>query len=116
VFADDFSHPVPLGQFPDAVATRWFAYSGGAKDTSKNGTYVPSRTVSIANGILNVHLHTEHGVHMVAALLPVVSGAHGRNGGLLYGRYIIRIRADDIDGFKASMLLWPDSEIWPCGP
>ena len=113
VFADDFSQPVPLGDFPEAVKDRWFAYSGGAKDTSKAGTYVPAKTVSIANGILNVHLHTEHGVHMVAALLPVVSGANGRNGGLLYGRYMIRIRADAVEGYKASMLLWPDSETWP---
>ena len=113
MFADDFTQDVPLGGFPADVADRWFSYADGSKDTSKNGTYMPTETVSIANGVLNVHVHTAHGVHMVAALLPIVSGAHGREGGLLYGRYILRMRAQAVDGYKASLLLWPDSETWP---
>lgn len=113
VFADNFTRPVPLGGFPLDTANTWYAYADGTKDTTKNGTYMPSRVVSIANGVLTVHLHTEHHVHMAAALLPVISGAHGHEGGLLYGRYIVRMRADAVDGYKASVLLWPDSGIWP---
>jgi hypothetical protein len=113
VFADDFQTPVALGQFPAAVADTWFSYADGTKDTRKNGVYMPTKTVSIADGILNVHLHTEDGVHMSAALLPIVHGAHGREGGLLYGRYMVRMRAQSVAGYKASLLLWPDTETWP---
>jgi len=113
VFADNFTQDVPVGSFPSAVSTTWFAYRDGLKDTSNHGTYQPSDVVSISNGSMNFHVHTVHGVHVVAAALPVISGAHGSEGGLLYGRYMIRIRADAVPGYKASLLLWPDSEQWP---
>jgi beta-glucanase (GH16 family) len=113
VFADDFQHPVPLGQFPQAVAAKWGnSYPDGWKDTTKKGTYMPSQVVSIADGVMNFHIHTSHGVHMVAAAVPTLNGP-GSQGGLLYGRFSIRIRADAIPGYKVAMLLWPDSETWP---
>ena len=113
VFADDFTQDVPVGSFPSAVSKSWFAYRDGLKDSGKHGTYMPSKVVSIANGMMNIHLHTEHGVHDVAAVLPVIAGAHGRDRGLLYGRYSIRIRADAIRGYKLGVVLWPDSGAWP---
>jgi Glycosyl hydrolases family 16 len=113
VFADDFPQDVPLGSFPSAVSASWFAYRDGLNDSGKQGTYMPSKVVSIANGMMNIHVHTEHGVHEVAAVLPIIKGAHGRDGGLLYGRYMIRMRADVIPGYKLGVVLWPDSGVWP---
>jgi hypothetical protein len=113
VFADNFTQDVPVGSFPSAVSSTWFAYRDGLKDTSKRGTYLPTDVISISNGMMNFYVHTVHGVHAVAAALPVITGAHGRYGGLLYGRYMIRIRADAVPGYKASLLLWPDSDQWP---
>jgi beta-glucanase (GH16 family) len=114
VFADNFTQDVPLGSFPAAVASRWGnSYPDGWKDTSTNGTYMPSKVVSIANGMMNLHLHTEQGVHMVAAPVPTIPGAPGSDGGLLYGRYVIRFRADPVLGYKLAVLLWPDSGVWP---
>lgn len=114
VFADDFKQTVPLGDFPAAAAATWGnSYADGLKDTSKNGTYEPTKVVSIGHGVMNLHLHTQDGIHMVAAAVPTIPGAHGSDGGLLYGRYVFRLRADPVAGYKVAMLLWPDSENWP---
>jgi beta-glucanase (GH16 family) len=114
VFADDFTTDVPLGQFPSAVSTKWTAYADGWKDTSKNGRYSPSKVLSVGSGVLNMYLHTENGVHMVAAPQPKLNGP-GRSGGLLYGRYAVRYKADPLPGYKAAWLLWPDSNDWTDG-
>jgi beta-glucanase (GH16 family) len=113
VFSDDFTTDVPLGSFPRAVSDKWTAYQDGWTDTSGHGTYYPSKVISIHNGVLNLHLHTENGIHMVAAPEPKIPGAVGSEGGLLYGRYAVRFRADRIHGYKTAWLLWPDSEKWP---
>ncbi|WP_196807195.1 glycoside hydrolase family 16 protein [Candidatus Solirubrobacter pratensis] len=112
VFADDFQTNVPLGSFPGAVGGRWDDYPDGSSDTSKRGTYMPSKVVSIGNGIMNLHLHTENGVHMVAVPYPKIPGASSHNG-MLYGRYAVRFRSDPVPGYKTAWLLWPDSGSWP---
>jgi beta-glucanase (GH16 family) len=107
VFADNFTQNVPVGQFPGAVSSSWGnSYPDGWKDTSGAGTYMPSKVVSIANGVMNLNLHTENGVHMVAAPVPTLPT-------MTYGRYVIRFRSDAIPGYKTAWLLWPDSEVWP---
>jgi hypothetical protein len=114
VFADNFTKPVPLGRFPATVAAKWGkSYPDGWKDTSKQGRYEPTKVVSIGHGVMNLFLHTQDGIHMVAAVLPTIPGAHGTYGGLLYGRYVIRLRADSVPGYKLAILLWPDSGKWP---
>lgn len=117
VFADDFTTDVPIGSFPQAVSSKWDAYPDGWHDTSGNGTYYPSRVISVAGGVLSIHLHTETvggaSVHMVSAPEPKIPGAMGSEGGLLYGRYVIRFKADPVQGYKTAWLLWPDSELWP---
>jgi hypothetical protein len=126
VFTDDFSNSVPLGGFsgcdsnrrscsglPAAVRAKWFAYPDRAKDSAGTGTYMPSRVMSIKNGLMNLHLHSENGSRLVSAPVPIIPGAVGSEGGLLYGRYAIRFRADRLVGYKTSFLLWPDSEVWP---
>ncbi|HUZ78291.1 MAG TPA: glycoside hydrolase family 16 protein [Chloroflexota bacterium] len=113
VFTDDFTHAVPLGRFPAAVAGQWTAYPDGWPDTSHHGTYMPSQVVSVHDGLLDVYLHSQQGLHLVSALLPRVPGASGREGGQLYGRYAVRFRADPVPGYKTAWVLWPDSERWP---
>jgi beta-glucanase (GH16 family) len=116
IFSDDFTTSVPVGSFPGSVyAGKWTAYPDGWKDTSKNGTYYPSKVLSVQNGVLNMYLHTENGIHMVSAPEPTLPGAVGHEGGLLYGRYTVRFRADSVPGYKTAWLLWPDSETWPQG-
>src|SRR5262249_43334678 len=115
VFADDFTKDVPLGSFPAAVSGKWTAYPDGWHDTSGNGTYQPSKVVSIRNGVMNLHLHTQNGIHMVAAPVPIIPGAPGRAGGLLYGRFPVRFKADRVPGYKTAWLLWPDSNRWADG-
>ena len=110
IFADDFTTDVPIGSFPSAVKTKWTAYQDGWTDTSKNGTYEPSKVLSVANGVLDMYIHTENGVHMVSAPEPVLPGG---TPGLLYARYVVRFRADAIAGYKTAWLLWPDSNTWP---
>lgn len=115
VFTDDFATPVPLGKFPSAVSTKWDAYPTGWPDTSRNGVYSPSKVISVRNGKLNMYLHTENGKHLVSAPVPKIPGGVGSQGGLLYGRYAVRFRADPIPGYKVAWLLWPDSENWSDG-
>jgi hypothetical protein len=125
VFTDDFSTSVPLGGFsncdaylhqcsglPADVRAKWFAYPDGWKD-SATGTYMPSKVMSIKDGLMNLYLHSENGVRMVSTPTPIIPGATGSEGGLLYGRYAIRFRADPLVGYKTSFMLWPDSETWP---
>jgi hypothetical protein len=107
VFADDFTKTVPLGSFPAAVSSTWGnSYPDGWTDTSGAGTYMPSKVISVANGVMNMYLHTVNGVHMVAAPVPTLPT-------MTYGRYVIRFKSDSIPGFKTAWLLWPDSEVWP---
>ncbi|WP_112238894.1 ricin-type beta-trefoil lectin domain protein [Kribbella monticola] len=115
VFTDNFATTVPLGQFPAAVSAKWGAYPDGWKDTSKNGTYYPSKVITQSGGLMNLYLHTENGIHMVSAPVPKIQGATGSGGGLLYGRYAVRFRADPVAGYKTAWLLWPDSEQWADG-
>jgi hypothetical protein len=134
VFADDFSTSVPTGAFSDCVTglgitnnycsgladtpyfSRWFAYPDGWPGTPATGVYAPSRGISVEDGALDYDLRmgTMNGVsvHMIEAAVPKIpSGAE--NGGLLYGRYVIRARWDPLSSYHISFLLWPDSNQWP---
>jgi hypothetical protein len=116
VFTDNFSTAVPLGAFPAAVSGKWTAYTG--QDTSGHGTYHAGKVVSVGNGVMNKHLHTENGVHYVAAALPKIPGHSGAYDGLTYGRYAVRFRVDqpaNLAGYKTAWLLWPDSDNWQEG-
>jgi hypothetical protein len=125
IFSDDFADPIALGQWsgcslarlecaglPASYRSRWWAYEEGWPDTSGNGAYRSSSVVSAADGYLDIFVHTESGVHAVAAVLPLIDG-DGSSLGQLYGRYAIRFRGDPVPGYKIAWLLWPDSETWP---
>lgn len=101
VFVEDFTTDVPLGSFPAAVASKWSAYLDGWADSTGHGRYTPSKTVSVANGLCNVHVHTENGVHMVAAISPKFAST--------YGRYAVRWRCDPMRNYKFVGLLWPNT-------
>jgi Glycosyl hydrolases family 16 len=128
IFADDFQTDVPVGGFsgcdqgtvrtcaglPAAVQAKWWAYPDGWKDTSGQGTYAPSQTISIANGAMHLHMYTANGSTMVAAPVPKIPDPVGSEGGQLYGRYAIRWMVQaPTDSFKLAWLLWPDSEKFP---
>jgi hypothetical protein len=124
IFTDDFAEPVAPGEWsdcsmdpmicrglPEAYRDRWWAFLEGWTDQA-NGLYSPARSLSIADGIMDVYVHSVGGVHLAAAPVPLI---HGRNGALgqLYGRYAVRFKSDSLHGYKVAWLLWPDSETWP---
>jgi hypothetical protein len=129
VFAQDFNTSVRTGGFsrctrgatlmssvcrglPRALRARWWAYPDGWPDTGDGATYSPSRVLSTHNGVLDYYIHSVDGRHLGAALVPKIPGGVG-GGGLLYGAYVVRFRADRIGGYKTAWLLWPDGGEWP---
>jgi beta-glucanase (GH16 family) len=114
VFTDDFTTNVPLGSFPSAVSAKWYAYPSPWTDTSGNGTYDPQKVVSVHDGVMDLWLHSENGVHYVAAPVPIVQpGTHSYGSGQLYGRFTVCFKADAVPGYKTAWLLWPNSDQWP---
>jgi hypothetical protein len=152
VFYDDFTdETVPLGDFSNCETTtvpvctglpktctdtggacpslpttgpqeKWWDYPDGWQDTQKDCDYYPSQTMSIANNIMNMYIHTaSNGTCMTAVPEPIlpprasgsVGGATGSEGGQLYGMYSVRFKSDPIPGYKTAFLLWPDDENWP---
>ena len=122
VFADNFAgETVNVGGFsgcdsgttcsglPANVKAKWWTYPDGTPDTTKNGRYTPSKTLSIKGGLMNIAIHTSGGTHMTAAPIPRFKGVNGYGTGLKYGRYSVRFRADALKGYKTAFLLWPDS-------
>lgn len=106
-FATDVATDVATGSFPGAYASHWYAYADGVKDTSRNGTYMPSKVLSVHDGVLDDAIHSEGGQHLVSA--PVMRDTYGQ----VYGRYSVRFRSDQLGGYKNAWLLWPDSGRWP---
>ena len=112
IFADDFSTPAPLGSFASVYGSRWGGYDG-MRDTSGHGLYNSSKVVSVANGVLDMFLHSENGQPLVAAPVALPNGQWG---GPQYGRYSVRFKADSATpGYKIAFLLWPDSDRWNDG-
>jgi hypothetical protein len=106
VVAEDFRIDVPIGQFPGTVyGPVWRGYDHPYKDTSKHGRYLPGKVISVRDGILDMFIRTEGGVHMVAA--PIARATERQR----YGRYSVRFRSDPIPGYKVAWLLWPSSNV-----
>lgn len=123
VFTDDFTTDVPLGQFPQAVAAKWFAYPYPWKEGGMPWiTNDPGRTISCHDGVMDIWCRQIGSEYLVGAPLPRVNGPAAYLPGAspanfpvgnLYGRYAARFRADNFPGYKVSWLLWPDSNVWP---
>jgi beta-glucanase (GH16 family) len=64
--------------------------------------------------LMNLYLHSADGKALVAAPIARIPGAGG-GGGILYGRYAMRFRADPVPGYKTAWLLWPDTDHWADG-
>jgi hypothetical protein len=112
VFADDFTTPVPIGGFlTSEYKNRWMSYDGFG-DTSGVGRYEPNKVLSVKDGALDYFLHTENGVPLGAAPVPLVGGKWG---GQQYGRFSLRFRADALHGFGNGWLLWSDANNWNDG-
>lgn len=113
IFAQDFCNvSVPLGTWPGVLKGKWSAYQNGYHDTSGNGIYNCTLVCGVANGTLNLYIHTVSGVHYVAVPYPLIPGDSASNG-QLYGRYSVRFKSAAIPGYKTAWLLWPDSGVWP---
>lgn len=115
VFADDFTTPVPEGQFPAATNGRWAAYLLGWHNSGGTGTYDPG-IISVHDSTLDMHIHTTaDGVPRIANPSPIwVPQAQSESGtNQLYGRYSACFKADILPGYKTAWLLWPQSENWP---
>jgi hypothetical protein len=114
-FVQDFEHPAEPGQVDEVYGEDMRGYSG-FKDTSGSGTYTPDSVLSVSDGVLDYYLHTDGGEPRVACVIPF--GYEGQT----YGKYSVRLRADNLPGYKIAFLLWPSSgaldegEIdWPEG-
>jgi len=112
IFTDDFTQSVPLGSFPAAVADKWGAYPYPWRGTPSWATYDPRRTTSFHDGQMDIWIHSEGSERLIAANVPRINGPNAGSD-QLYGRYAIRYRTDSFPSYKASWLLWPQSEIWP---
>lgn len=112
IFFDDFQVNAQTGKFLE-VYPQWSAYPYPWTDTSRNvrgnpGYYYPEKTISVTDGVMTVKPYYDTGLnkYLVAAPFPKLPK-------MLYGRFIVRLRADVITGYKIAPLLWPDSEKWP---
>lgn len=115
LWREDFNRPGPLGSFLEVYGDTMGAYPAGWKDTSGDGTYDPARTLSAADGAMDIWVHSEGGRPYVAAPQPKLFGPASKAGqGQTYGRYEIRYRVlSPAAGYKTAWLLWPDSGKWP---
>ena len=106
VFADDFNSDSSLGSFLSVYGSSWSAYPSTWHDTSGNGRYDSTQTLSVSGSMLDIYLHTVNGIHYVAAPTP-------RLPAMTYGRYAVRFQADAVPGYKTAWLLWPNDNLWP---
>lgn len=82
----------------------------GYNDTSGNGRYSTSKTLTVHDSVLDCYVHTESGTHYVCAMMPI-TGWSGQTG----GRYSVRVRTDVVAGYKIAFLLWPVNDDWNKG-
>jgi len=112
VLAENFNTPAALGQVGTVYGTNMRGYDA-VNDSSGNGTYTPDRVLTVANSILDWHVHTEtvSSVSRPRVAAPIPMGY----GGQTYGRFSVRFRSDAIPGYKMAFLLWPASNVWNDG-
>jgi chitodextrinase len=114
IFADDFAQSVPLGSFPSQVSGKWGAYPYPWSGTPTWATYYPEKTTSVANGLMDIWMHSENiggsVKYLISAPYPKIGTSDNNQ---LYGRYAIRFKTDQFRQYHASWLLWPKSEQWP---
>ena len=112
VFAEDFTDDAAIGDFNSVYGTRFFIYPAGWPDTTHHGQYQPAKTLSAHDSCLDIYLHTETGIHMSGAMIPILPGVPAQKG-TLYSRFSIRFSCTSAYGYKWVPLYWPDSGNWP---
>ncbi|WP_439691909.1 glycoside hydrolase family 16 protein [Curtobacterium sp. SP.BCo] len=111
VFSEDFADPARTGGFEAAYADRFSVYHGFA-DTAGTGRYQAS-VLSAHDGVLDMRLRTtKGGTPLAGGIVPLVDGQWG---GQTSGRYSIRLKSDDVDGYGVAVLLWSDENVWDDG-
>ncbi|KQS14798.1 hypothetical protein ASG04_02965 [Curtobacterium sp. Leaf183] len=101
-FVEDFNTPALLGQVSSLYKQAWQPYPDGT-----SGIYAPSKTVSVADGVMNVAL----GGAGSAGTFGTSAGAWGHVG----GTFSVRAKAEGGDGNGAAFMLWPSSNNWSDG-
>lgn len=104
-YSQDFNTPAAAGTVGSVYGSAMRGYSGFG-DTSGHGQYDPDTVLSVHDSMLDWFIHTDAGVHKVAA--PVPMGYAGQT----YGRYSVRLKSDNLPGYKIAFLLWPTSDQW----
>ncbi|MGN8050891.1 glycoside hydrolase family 16 protein [Curtobacterium sp. 22159] len=111
VFSEDFADSTPQGGFEADYADRFSVYHGFA-DTAGTGRYSAS-ALTAHDGVLDMRLRTTRsGTPLAAGIVPLVDGQWG---GQTSGRYSIRLRSDEVDGYGVAVLLWSDDNEWSHG-
>lgn len=110
VYAQNFTTPVAQGGFPGPYTGSVMSYTGFG-DTSGIGLYDES-IISAHDGDLDLDIHTQNGRPLGAAPVPLVNGQWG---GQKYGMFSVRMKSDNLPGYGAAFLLWPDSNDWNQG-
>jgi beta-glucanase (GH16 family) len=111
VFSEDFADAAPRGGFEADYEDRFSVYHGFA-DTAGTGRYSAS-AITTHDGLLDMQLRTtKGGTPLAAGVVPLVDGQWG---GQTSGRYSIRLRSDEVDGFGVAVLLWSDDNVWEHG-
>jgi beta-glucanase (GH16 family) len=105
-YAQDFTTPAALGQIAAKYDNGMRGYDGFG-DTSGHGVYRPDEVLSVSQGNLNFHIHTNaKGEHVTAA--PILHDWASQT----YGRYAVRFKTANLPGYKIAFLLWPSSDNW----
>ncbi len=130
VVAEDFNDDVPIGGFvPDAQTglltaagsgyalykDRFKSYKDGNLDTSNNGQYYASKTMSTHDSCLDIYMHTENisgtNVPLGGVVKPLLPSGLPKQ---TYGRYAYRMRATGVTGTNYGfVVLCIDSNNWP---
>ncbi len=111
VFSEDFTVTTPTGGFEADYGKRFSVYHGFA-DTAGTGRYSAS-ALTAHDGVLDMRLRTTaSGTPLAGGVVPLVDG---RWGGQTAGRYSIRMRSDEVDGYGVAVLLWSDDNVWEHG-
>lgn len=116
----DFNTAVPLGGFSGSPQAG-VSYPGNAAypllsmypEASGNGKYLPSKTMSVHDGMLDIYVH-DVGTQAAGAAMALTQP----NGNWAYtgGRFSIRFRADiSAASYGTAIELWPNSDVWADG-
>lgn len=123
IFQDEFTKAAPVGSWanpcsPDQIVytgaqgQRWRTYPQCWVDTVPRNPYRPDQVLSVADGVLNFHLHNIDGRPAGANPSPLIDGNSQYQ---TYGRYSARLKVDTptLSEYSVAWLLWPASDNWP---